>query len=224
MRITLILCLLLSACGGGISNQSIPPAPAAKQQSTGPVVFMGDSITEFWEKGPFVVPSPKLSELEPGSINVGVPGNLTADMLARFQADVLSRHPSVVVILGGTNDIRQIEAPTIDNINAMAEQASAAGARVVICLIPPQSVSLYPTSMDQATTDAHVATWNQQLRTLAASYGYTVVDYHSVLVTADGSQNQSLFVETDLIHPNANGYNAMWPVLKSALVSLGEQL
>jgi lysophospholipase L1-like esterase len=125
------------------------------------------------------------------------------------------------VILGGTNDIRQLEAPTTDNINTMADRAAASGAKVIICLVPPASVSLYPTRFDQATNDAHIRSFNQQLRSMAAGFGYTVVDYYSALSNADGSQNVSLFVSTDLIHPNADGYRAMWPILREKLMAAG---
>jgi lysophospholipase L1-like esterase len=217
-RISILAVLFISACGGGQSQSpsaSVPPPQPVVV--TGPVVFIGDSITEFWESGPFTVPSPKLSELVPGSVNAGHSGNRTDEMLARFQVDVLDKHPSVVVILGGTNDIRQLEAPTTDNINTMADRAAASGAKVVICLVPPASVALYPTRFDQATNDAHIRAFNQQLRNLAAGFGYRVVDYYGALTNADGSQNVALFVSTDLIHPNADGYRAMWPLLQSSL-------
>lgn len=220
-----LFCLILSACGSGGETQApqslTPPPPPA--QITGPVIFMGDSITEFWESGPFTVPSPKLSELVPGSVNAGHAGNRTDEMLARFQADVLDKHPSIVVILGGTNDIRQLEAPTTDNINTMADRAAASGARVIIGLVPPASISLYPTRFDQATNDAHIRAFNQQLRTMAAGFGYLVVDYYSALSNADGSQDAALFVSGDLIHPNADGYRAMWPILRQMLITDGVQ-
>jgi len=219
--LALLLCVTLSACGAGSSDtvstskpQSTPPPVVS-----GPVVFMGDSITAFWDGGGFITPDPLLSQLVPGEVNAGISGNRTDQMLARFPA-VLAQHPAVLVILGGTNDIRQIENPTIDNIATMAEEASATGARVVIGTVPPASVSLYPTTMDQATNNLHIATFNAELKTLCATYGYTLVDYNIALVNVDGSQNQTLFVSTDLIHPNVDGYRAMWPMLRKALVSL----
>lgn len=203
--------VLMTACGG---NPTISPTNPPQLQ--GPIVFVGDSITQFWDWGGFDTPEPALSVLVPGEINDGISGNRTSDMLARFDA-VLAQHPAIVVILGGTNDIRQIEAPSIDNISEMAEQASAAGARIIIGTVPPASISLYPTVLDQTPNDAHIKEFNNQLRALAASYGYDIVDYYSVLINMDGSQNTDLFVSTDLIHPNHLGYNAMWSILKPLL-------
>jgi lysophospholipase L1-like esterase len=220
------LFLVLSACGGGSADSPAPqPVATPIPIVTGPVVFVGDSITEFWEVGPFTVPDPKLSQLVPGSVNAGVAGNTTDQMLARFSA-VLEKKPSVVVILGGTNDLRQIEAPFTDNIAKMADRAAAAGARVVICTVPPASQSLLPTSVSgysDATNDARIRQFNSQLKMLASGFGYQLADYYSAMVNVDGSQKVALFVSTDLIHPNTDGYRVMWPVVRTQLVALGVQ-
>ena len=39
-------------------------------------------------------------------LNIGFSGNLTSDMLKRFDHDVLAFSPKVLVIMGGVNDIR----------------------------------------------------------------------------------------------------------------------
>src|SRR5271170_4637771 len=68
--------------------------PAAKENR---VVFLGDSITDYW----------KLADYFPGKpyINRGIGGQTTPQMLIRFRQDVIDLHPKVVVILAGTNDI-----------------------------------------------------------------------------------------------------------------------
>lgn len=230
--ISWLLAICLVGCGdsGGYSaNPSTPASAAAQPQSgpvyptppvvsTGPIVFVGDSITQFWDWGGFIVPNPTLSVLISGEVNDGISGDRTDAMLARFDA-VLAQHPGVVVILGGTNDLRQLENPTVDNIATMAEEATAAGARVILGTVPPADVSLYPTSdaPTEAVNMARIQTFNVQLRALAAAYGYVVVDYYSVMVNPDGTQNQGLFVPADLIHPNVAGYHIMWTMLKPAL-------
>lgn len=71
------------------------------------VAFMGDSITEGW-----AYPRD----------NFGVYGNTTAQMVARFPAQVPGHHFKRVVILGGTNDVLLGIAPadTVDNLRKMA--------------------------------------------------------------------------------------------------------
>jgi hypothetical protein len=74
-------------------------------------------------------------------------------MLANF-GKVLAASPSIVVILGGTNDLLTIAAPSVDNISTMAQEASAAGAKVIIGMIPRAA---FPS---QTAYDAAIATWN----------------------------------------------------------------
>src|SRR6185437_2711731 len=66
-------------------------------ESSARVVFMGDSITDFWHL-----------EHNFGTrdyINRGISGQTTPQMLLRFMADVVALKPKAVVILGGTNDL-----------------------------------------------------------------------------------------------------------------------
>ena len=215
------LVLLLSACGG--SSQSPTTAVTqnqAVQAITGPVIFIGDSLTQGWSaEGLYGTPiaDPTLNVLVPGSINAGISGQTSVQMLARFQTDVLAHNPGIVVILAGTNDLRSIQNPTIDAVSTMAEEASAAGARVLIGLIPRQEIWTVSPFMTEAETLPAEESWNAQLKTLAAEYGYGVIDYYSVLINADGTQNLTLFL-SDGIHPNQAGYAAMWTILQPALI------
>lgn len=232
--ITVWITLALVGCADSGSNAgsmaTSPPAVVSQPQSgpvyptpppaplpTGPVVFVGDSITYYWDGD---APVPPLAQLVPGEINAGISGNLTSEMLARFKADVLSHNPRVVVILGGVNDILKTPSPTIDNIASMAEQASAQGSIVVIGLVMP--VTAYWQAPYEYTStaagDAAIQNWDQQLRALAAAYGYHILDYYDAVLLPDGTQNTTLFA--DGLHPNAAGYDVMWSVLKPMLVSL----
>jgi lysophospholipase L1-like esterase len=143
-------------------------------------------------------------------IDKSVPGNTTAAMEARFAVDVLALHPTVIIILGGTNDISigDYEAYAVypTHIFNMAQAAEAAGARVIVGTGPPGK---------EDTKDA-IPAWNEAIRSGAASYGYTVADSYPVLILPDGTQDLSLF-GADGIHPNRDGYIRMWPVLALAL-------
>lgn len=214
MRITMILCLFLTACGGQ-SIQSNPVAPQTIAPPSGTVVFMGDSITQFWGHG--VLPdhptaSPTIYQQFPGAIDAGVAGQTTDQMLARISTDVLAQHPKILVILGGTNDMLRVANPTTDNIAEMASQASAAGIRVILCTIPPiERWSAGITITDATTGNAAVANFNASVKMLAAEYGYGLADYHTAMVLPDGTANDALF--EDGIHPNDAGYAAMAQVL-----------
>jgi lysophospholipase L1-like esterase len=184
------ICLLAGCDGGG--NTSVQPAPPISNVAA----FMGDSITHRWD----------LTQYDPNpTVNFGVDGDSTAQMLARFDA-VIAIAPGVVVILGGINDGA---TSNTDSIKAMAAQATAAGIRVILCSVLP--FSFQGQDLDQA----HIASLNQELIDLAQANGYLYADYFDVMINPDGSQNQSLFV--DGLHPNAAGYAKMWAVIAPLL-------
>jgi hypothetical protein len=81
-----------------------PPAPGERR-----VVFMGDSITDIWN----------LAASFPGRpyINRGIGSQVTAQMLVRFNQDVVALQPAAVVILGGVNDVTGfLQLETADGI------------------------------------------------------------------------------------------------------------
>jgi len=189
----------LSACGGGAQVQTAAPA------TSNVVAFMGDSITQFWD----------LSQYDSGpTLNFGVVGNTTVQMLARFDA-VIAARPGVVVILGGINDmalydVGQISAPPdIESVKAMAAAAKAAGIKVILCSVLPVLPSY--ASGQLAAVSSQVDGFNQQLMELAKESGYLYADYYDAMLGDDGTQNATLFM--DPVHPNAAGYAAMWAVL-----------
>jgi lysophospholipase L1-like esterase len=211
-----LMALTLIGCGGAGGGSDTPTATAKVTIPEPPsVLFIGDSITQFWDWGGPIDASPHLSELVPNSVNAGRSGDTTELMVLQFNATI-NAHPDVMVILGGTNDIRQFNELNIDHITDMAERAAGAYTKVVICTVPPSNIWIVPSVLgDQATNDLHIKLWNDKLKALAASRGYVIADYHDAMINPDGSQRAELFI--DQIHPNAAGYNVMWTVLKDAI-------
>jgi lysophospholipase L1-like esterase len=191
---------LLAACGGGSAVQQTPtPTPQQAPPISNVVAFMGDSITNYWPLADYD-PSP--------TVNLGVAGQTTVQMLARFDS-VTAAAPGVVVILGGVNDFVQfgVSGTSIDSIKAMAAQADAAGIRVILCSVLPinEAISVW------AFKNTDIGAFNQQLITLAKENGYLYVDYYDEMINADATQNTTLFM--DVVHPNAAGYAVMWKAL-----------
>jgi hypothetical protein len=103
------------------------------------VVFMGDSITDFWN----------LEEFFPGKpyVNRGIGGQTTPQMLVRMYPDVIELMPAAMVVLAGTNDVARNTGPETaemiqQNIMGMTELAQYHGIKVVLCAVLP--VSDYP--------------------------------------------------------------------------------
>jgi lysophospholipase L1-like esterase len=215
VKITAILLTttLASGCGGGSQmaqeRQITPSASPEFRAPTAPIsnvaAFMGDSITLLWDLAAY--------DSSP-TINLGISGQTTIQMLARFDA-VISAAPGVVVILGGINDFDLLgpAVTNIDSIKAMAGQAQAAGIRVILCSVMPQAKA-FP-GAGASLTLADIEAFNQQLIELARTNGYLYADYYDQFVTTDGQVDTSLLI--DGLHPNAAGYAKMWAVIAPLL-------
>ena len=185
---------------------------AALRHATGPrVVFMGDSITEYWKPA-----HPEF--FADNYIDRGVSGQTTTQMLVRFRQDVIALKPAVVHILGGTNDIAGNGGPTTldaikNNILSMVDLALANDIRVVLAAVPPAgSFPWRPSILDPAQ---HIVALNEWLRRLARDRNLFYVDYYEPL--ADESDAMKQTFSNDGVHPNRDGYSVMEPLAHHAI-------
>ena len=100
-------------------------AMRTKRCTRADAVFMGDSITDFWQQ-------PRFGGFFPGKnyVDRGISAQTTPQMLIRFRPDVVALKPRVVVILAGTNDIAGNTGPMTNeeiqnNLASMAELATS---------------------------------------------------------------------------------------------------
>jgi lysophospholipase L1-like esterase len=104
--------------------------------------------------------------------NMGIAGQLTSDVAARFTADVVNLKPRIAVLQAGTNDIAggTPEASFLADWKKMLDASQANGIKPVVLLINPRNV--YTAAQSQKRDQ-----WNEALRALAAGYpGAIVVD------------------------------------------------
>ena len=183
------------------------------------VVFMGDSITDFWQQERF-------GGFFPGKnyADRGISGQTTPQMLIRYRPDVIALKPKAVVILAGTNDIGGNTGPLTNeeiqgNLMSMAELAKANGIRVVLASITP--VSGYhvaaPPVVPQLTRrpPARIRAINEWIKTYAAANNHVYLDYYSTMI--DGSGMLKTEFSDDDLHPNAAGYAVMRPLAEAAI-------
>jgi lysophospholipase L1-like esterase len=175
------------------------------------VVFMGDSITEGWEK------------LDPaffhrgGHVDRGISGQTTSQMLVRFRQDVIMLKPAVVVILGGTNDVAQnggltsLEAVE-ENLQSMAELARANGIKVVFSSVLPAFD--FPWRRGLQPADKIVAL-NRWIEAYCAQGGIPYANYYPSMV--DGRGGLRAEFSSDGVHPNEAGYAVMDPIAEDAI-------
>ncbi len=190
-------------CRYHAANQALPGGRAD-------IVFIGDSITEFWSQA-----NPAL--FTGGIVNRGISGQTSPQLLLRFMADVVALKPRLVHLMVGTNDIAGNTGPTTpeawkNNIRAMVALARANGIRVVLGSIPPADRMSWRPGLAPA---ARIAELNQWLRDFAAAQGQTYADYHTAMATPGGAMRGEF--SQDGVHPGKAGYAAMEPVLRAAL-------
>lgn len=191
-------------CRYAAANRTLPPAGADR------IVFFGDSITQGWlEVRPAFFAGDRVDR--------GISGQTTAQMIGRFQADVIALKPRVVHILAGTNDIAGNTGATSltqieDNLRAMVEMARAHGITVVLgTLLPARHYGWRP-EIDPVPGIAALNAW---IRAYGRDNGIAVVDYFALL--DDGQSGLAPTDSGDGVHPNAAAYAKMEAALTPVL-------
>lgn len=182
-------------------NRALPPATRRR------VVFIGDSITESWK-----LATPALFSGD--TLDRGVSGETTTQMLARFRTDVIELKPAVVHIMGGINDIANPPgtALTRSNIESMVELARAHGITVILGAVTP---SAFFQGSPQLAPGPHIVWLDTWLRDYAARNGLIYVDYHDPLQDAKLGMKDGL--SNDGLHPNRRGFELMTPLARAAI-------
>jgi len=197
--------------------------------TTQTVVFLGDSITYLW--GLSSVGGP-LFQQHPSWVDAGVSGNTSGQIAARFQQDVIARHPGVVAILAGTNDVYPGwtlcgaggATDTCHNIISMVSQAHANGIQPVLATIPPwgcrEAVCALAEDVDSDSGRyERIDALNHWIMTYGRQQGLVVIDYWLPLVATD-KETYIPSMTMDGVHPSAQGYAMMDPLIEEALTQV----
>lgn len=175
------------------------------------VVFMGNSITEFWSviDSAYFIGRPY--------INRGISGQTTPQMLLRFRQDVIELKPDLVVILAGINDIAQNTGPTtieaiFGNIVSMTELARANNIQVVLCTVLPAKDFYWRPGLKPVEK---IIELNTLIKSYAHKNNIPFVDYYSAMV--DEEKGLRLELSDDGVHPNLAGYRIMESVLEEKI-------
>jgi len=180
------------------------------------VVFMGNSITDGWD------------DTHPAFFSAnnfacrGISGQVSAQMLCRFKADVIDLKPRAVVILGGVNDICGNNGPVdmrhiLDNIASMVTLARAAGITPLVGSPLPTDYAFWRPELKGLGKS--VRNYYDALRQLCREIDVTFVDFYPAMADAAGGILPDL--SDDRLHPNAAGYDVMEPIVLKALASQG---
>jgi lysophospholipase L1-like esterase len=177
--------------------------PAARAAT---ILFVGSSIFHRWTNlAAHMAPLPVT--------NRAVDGLMTTDLLRRFDADVMSIRPRVLVYYCGSNDVDAGDsaAPIVDRIRQYVERVAAAlpATRVVFMSVnrAPEKRALWEV----------VDAVNRGVQTYAeATRRLQYVEVNPVLFNADGSPRMELYMPDEL-HFRPPAYDEFAKILKPVL-------
>jgi lysophospholipase L1-like esterase len=186
-------------------------ANAALKPDPNRIVFFGDSITHGWNLD--------TSFPNSDSVNRGINGQTSSDMLVRFREDVIALQPKAVVILAGVNDFGEHNRGGDDsdvhklahleaNYQTMAELAQLHKIRpVFVSLLPLHAYTRDAQRVYSTVSPAMIVAANKWLREYCAMQHYLFIDAYSAVADDRGMLRKEL--SDDGMHPNAAGYRVM---------------
>ena len=195
------LALALTGCGRG--KTAARPVPAGAT-----VLALGDSLTYGTGAAPEAAYPAVLAGLTGWNVvNAGVPGDTSAQALARLPALLAEHQPQLVIVgIGGNDFLRQLpEAETRANVEAICRQALQAGAQVLLVAVPRATVLAALGQMTDHTLYADVA---GQLKIPLQREGWGEVLAREEL-------------RADTVHANARGYAQFARSLQGTAVAAG---
>jgi uncharacterized SAM-binding protein YcdF (DUF218 family)/lysophospholipase L1-like esterase len=207
------------AAAGGVQGAT-PMTIVGTAAETGPIVVLGASYAAGWQ--------PRSIGGVP-IINKGIAGQQSFELLARFDADVLSERPSAVVLWGFINDIFRAPANVEEALGrarqsytemiARAKQHGIVPIVATEVTIRPRSATLYERMTNllgtilgresyQDRINAHVLAMNKWLIETAAKEGVTVLQFQSVLAEP-GGRRRAEYTQPDGSHVTDAGYKML---------------
>ena len=174
--------------GCGRSQGKAQPVPAGST-----VLALGDSLTYGTGASAEASYPTVLAELTGWNVvNAGVPGDTSAQALARLPALLAEHRPTLVIVsIGGNDFLRKLpESDTRANVHAACKLALESGAQVLLVAVPRATVAA---ALGQMTDHALYAEVAKDLNIPLQREGWG-----EVLAQAE--------LRSDQVHANAKGY------------------
>lgn len=215
---SIILSLVLCFTGMSFSASAVSAA-----ENTPVVVAFGDSLTA---AGVFV--NTLKTKFGFNIINAGVGGNNTNDAKLRFNSDVLSKNPDIVIICFGMNDsaldmAKYVEMETFkNNLRYFITTLKDRGVKIILCNSSYIEESKYYTRHDKTVFEpyggaaAFVDSYCQAVRELAIEQEVYFAD---VRAACDAYTNR-LSIVTDGVHCTTLGYSLYSKLIGEQLTSI----
>lgn len=173
--------------------------------------------------------------------NRGVPANDTSHAMARFESDVLSLNPSLVVIQFGLNDaavdVWRDPAPSgprvskkdyIANLQSMVRRLKKGGIPVILMtpnrmywspiLLERYSKPPYDPNNPESFNELHLDGYAAAMRELAASEDVPLIDINQAYL--DSGDPSQFLLKRCMQHPNDAGHKLVADMLTPVVVNL----
>jgi lysophospholipase L1-like esterase len=194
------------------ANAQLPtPVPGEKR-----VVFIGDSIIDNW----------KLEKSFPDGkyINRGIGGQRIPQICARFADDALALKPRAILVLAGTNDLAAGESDDniVANLESIIRLCHDKHVPVIICSLLPVSDYHQDKNANYARTakrpPERIAAINRKFESLCSRETAFYLDLHKNI--ADSTDRMPARYSEDGLHPNAEGYALLAPLVSAEIESV----
>ncbi|MDD3242723.1 MAG: SGNH/GDSL hydrolase family protein [Eubacteriales bacterium] len=158
-------------------------------------------------------------------VNMGVSGNTSRHLLARWQDETLALHPDWVTCMIGINDIwRQFDMPMNKKEHVYEDEYAANVEKIIDLTLPAVKgmVWMTPFFMEPRREDPMRAMCGRYAKIgadIARSKGVIVCDTQAAL-DAVLAHTPSAYISWDRVHPNTVGHMALARALLTALEAL----
>jgi lysophospholipase L1-like esterase len=147
-------------------------------------------------------------------LNRGVNGQRSDEILSRFQRDVVSEKPALVIVLAGVNDIYQ--GRTVDSVKRNLEAMYALAERSVIVPVTATVLPYNSAGKKERTSIRDVNAW---VETASKAPGRLFCDTN--LAVREEGDPDFLASSPDGLHPDVEGYRRMGAALTATLERAG---
>lgn len=201
-----------------IKNQSI-----MRKNITPDFLFIGDSITHFWELPAYFNTSKKLI------INRGIAGDTSTYLNKRFESDALRLSPKYCIIGIGTNDsillegdywkliqptpISEVLSNAQNNILDVIRKGQKTSTQLIFTSLLPINI---PILQYEPKRKQFICEFNEWLERTCAKEKCVFVNYYKA-TTFPGTNKPLDNILLDGLHPNAVGYEIMSLLLRNTL-------
>jgi lysophospholipase L1-like esterase len=185
------------------------------------VLFLGDSITDFWRDRGRAVWGREFAPLK--AANFGISGDRTQHVLWRLRnGEADGYQPKVVVLMIGTNNTglerdgktpRNTPPEIIEGVTAVVSELRVKFPEAKILLL-----AIFPRGDKDASQRTQVAEVNRALVKLHDGRHVFFLDINDRFLDADGNIPKD--VMPDLLHPSAKGYEIWADAIREPLKKL----